>query len=71
MTINGKRDNFTADDLRAVARLAGLKRGRGDTILREVTDVVGQWPQIADDVGVDERLRDEARETHRLGLPQR
>ncbi len=70
MTVNGKRDDFTADDLLAVARLAGLKRGRGDTILREVVDVVGEWPRVADEVGVDPSLRDAARATHRLRLPR-
>ena len=54
MTINGRRDDFTRDDLRAVARFAGLKRGRGDVILREVTEVVAEWPRIADEVGVEE-----------------
>lgn len=71
MTINGKRDDFTTDDLRTVARLAGLKRGRADTVLREVTEVVADWPAIADRVGVGERLRDQARASHRLTLPER
>lgn len=69
MTINGRRDDFTRDDLRAVARFAGLKRGRGDVILREVTEVVADWPRIADEVGVEEATRDAARATHRLALP--
>jgi len=70
MTINGKRDDFVADDLLHVARFAGLKRGRGAAILREVTDVVGEWPRIADEVGIDEAMRDAARATHRLKLPR-
>ena len=71
MTINGKRDDFTVEDLRAVARFAGLKRGRGEAILREVADVVAAWPAFADEVGVDERLRDAAAASHRLSLPRR
>jgi serine/threonine-protein kinase HipA len=71
MTINGKRDEITAEDLRAVARFAGLKRGAGDAIVREVTDVVGEWPRIADESGVDEALRDAAAATHRLALAAR
>lgn len=71
MTINGKRDDFTAEDLHTVAKLAGLKRGRSDTVLREVTDVVADWPTIADKVGVDAALRDQARASHRLALPGR
>ncbi len=68
MTINGKRDDFVAEDLLAAARLAGLKRGAGPAILREVVDVVADWPRIADEVGVDPALRDAARASHRLGL---
>lgn len=68
MTINGKRDDFVADDLFAVARAAGLKRGRDRTILNEVTEVVSEWPTIADEAGVDERLRDAAADSHRLSL---
>lgn len=69
MTVNGKRDDFTREDLRSVARFAGLKRGRGDVILREVVDAVGEWPSIADDVGVSAEMRDAARASHRLALP--
>lgn len=71
MSINGRRDDFTVEDLRAVARFAGLKRGRGERILAEVADVVAEWPRIADDAGVDERLCDQARASHRLALPER
>lgn len=68
MTINGKRDDFVADDLFAVARAAGLKRGRDRKILDEVTEVVREWPRFADEAGVDERLRDAAAASHRLSL---
>jgi serine/threonine-protein kinase HipA len=68
MTIAGKRDEFTREDLRSVATFAGLKRGAADRILQQVTDVVSDWPAHADAVGVDERLRDAARASHRLTL---
>ncbi len=70
MSINGKRDDFTVDDLRAVARLGGLKRGRGDVILSQVVDVVAQWPGIADGLGIDAAIRAAVRATHRLALPR-
>src|ERR1700689_803013 len=44
MTINGKTDEFSGEDFKAVAQVAGLKRGRTETILSEVTDTVGEWP---------------------------
>lgn len=68
MTINGKRDDFVADDLFAVARAAGLKRGRDRKILDEVTEVVRDWATFADEAGVDEQLRDAAAASHRLSL---
>lgn len=68
MTIAGKRDEFTREDLRSVATFAGLKRGAADRILQQVTDAVSDWPARADAVGVDERLRDAARASHRLTL---
>ena len=66
MTLNGKRDDFTREDLKAVAKFAGLKRGRGEVILDEVTEVVAEWPSFADAAGVDPKLRNAARATHRL-----
>ncbi|MGI8413430.1 MAG: type II toxin-antitoxin system HipA family toxin [Solirubrobacteraceae bacterium] len=69
MTINGKRDHFTVEDLRIVERLAGLKRGRTDAILTEARDVVMQWPAIAEHVGIDEQTVDAIGRAHRLALP--
>lgn len=68
MTINGKRDEFVAEDLFAVARVAGLKRGRDREILREVTEVVREWPAFAAEASVDERLLEAAAASHRLNL---
>src|SRR5271156_2505718 len=56
MSINGKRDDFTVADLRAVAAVAGLPRGRAEAILAEVSDIVAGWREIAGEVGIDEQL---------------
>jgi len=69
MSINGKRDGFTVADLRAVARLGGLKRGRAEAILGEVGEVVAGWPSFAEAVGVDEQLTEQIAASHRLVLP--
>lgn len=53
MSINGKRDDFTVDDLEAAARVAGLPRGRARRITDEVTDVVRDWPSFAAEAEVD------------------
>jgi len=70
MTIAGKRDGFTVADLRAVAKAAGLRRGRAERILDEVASAVAEWPQIAADVGVDKVMRDHIRRAHRLTLSE-
>lgn len=58
MTLNGKRDEFTMADFRACAKVAAMKRGRGETIVEEVRKVVSCWPDYADDAGVPVALRD-------------
>lgn len=47
MTFNGKRDNFTIDDFKAVAKFAGLKQGRYKKILGDVQEAVSAWPKVA------------------------
>lgn len=69
MSINGKRDAFTVDDLRAAGRAASLPRGAATRILREVTDVVRDWPTFAADVQVTERDVRRIAAAHRLDLP--
>jgi serine/threonine-protein kinase HipA len=71
MTLAGKRDGFTIADLREAETAAGLTRGRAERILAEVTDVVAEWPRIADDVGVDGSMRDSVSQAQRLSLPRK
>jgi serine/threonine-protein kinase HipA len=71
MSINGKRDRFTVADLRATAAVAGLPRGRAETILAEVGEIVAGWREIAEEVGVEERIAEQIARSHRLTLPAR
>lgn len=71
MTVAGKRDGFTLEDLRQVERAGGLRRGSARRALDDVAAVVAEWPRIADELGIDERTRDQARASHRLRLPAR
>lgn len=48
MSVNGKRDGFSREDFRDCARTVSMKRGRADTIVAEVQDVVTQWPAYAE-----------------------
>ncbi len=47
MTLNGRRDDFSYEDFRALAAAAGLKRGRERVIFSEVRDRLLDWPQYA------------------------
>jgi serine/threonine-protein kinase HipA len=69
MSLNGKRDGFSVADLRAVAGVAGLKRGRAEAILAEVVEVVAGWRGVAEEVGVDEQMVEQIARSHRLTLP--
>jgi len=53
MSINGKRDRFTKEDLFSLARAADLKSARAKEMLARVIEVVKNWPDYADEVGVD------------------
>lgn len=66
MTLAGKRDGFVLDDLRAVARTASMKRGRAETILREVVAAVRRWRELAAAAGVAPERADAIARTHRL-----
>jgi serine/threonine-protein kinase HipA len=71
MTINGRREGITVDDLVDVEKRVGLKRGTAKRILREVTDAVATWPQIADDVAVEPTTAREIDRSLLLTLPRR
>lgn len=68
MSLNQKRDGFTADDFRAVAETASMKRGRCDAILAEVTDAVRRWREFADQAGVTPKQTEQIAAAHRLTL---
>lgn len=57
MTINGKRDDFTRDDIAAFATAADLTRVEGLRILDSVRDVVANWSTFARDAGVEQSMR--------------
>ena len=52
MSLNGKRDDFTADDFTACEKAIAMKRGCGLEILLDVQQAVLQWPEYAAAAGV-------------------
>jgi serine/threonine-protein kinase HipA len=71
MTINGKRDDFTREDFEAVAEVAGLKRGRPQTVLEEVMETVKKWPRYAGTAGVSAHQREQIGRALRLRFDRR
>lgn len=69
MTINRKRDGFAIGDLREVARVAGLRQRRAETILAQVIEAVAGWSEIAEEAGLDEETATRIANSHRLRLP--
>jgi serine/threonine-protein kinase HipA len=66
MTINGKRDNFGRADLRAAGKSAGLKQGRADALLEDVSAAVTRWLEFAATAGVQSDVAETIRKAHRL-----
>lgn len=53
MTLNGRRDGFSAGDFEAAGRTVSLQRGRAREILGEVSATVMRWGDFALAAGVD------------------
>jgi len=68
MTINGKRDRFVMADVRAVAKSAGLKRGRAETLYEEVRAAVVRWRDFAAKAKLGADLAEKIGRTQRLKL---
>ena len=66
MTVNGKRDDLTKDDLLAVARQYGIKSAAA--ILDQVCETVSRWPQVAGEAGVHGPTIKRIGSTHRLDI---
>lgn len=54
MSLNGKRDGFTRDDLASFAQSSGIKTYRAAQLLEKIALAVDAWPQHATRAGVPE-----------------
>jgi serine/threonine-protein kinase HipA len=66
MSINGKRDDFTREDLSAVAKQFGIKEEEG--LLEQIAAAVSAWPRFAREAGVRVDQQKAIAQTHRLAL---
>jgi len=68
MSLNGKRDGFSREDLMAVAGLIGNFNKQAEQIIDQVIQVVSGWQHYADKAGVFEPLMNEIQLNHRLKI---
>ncbi len=66
MTMNGKPSGFSLEDFKAYAKSASMKRGRAETIIDEVRNVVAQWQYYASESRVNPEQRDKIESALRL-----
>ena len=66
MSINGKNNNFTLDDFKACAKVASMKRGQVEKIVKEVLLAVSCWKKYAKDADVDSLQSEKIQGTLRL-----
>jgi len=66
MSMNNKRDGFTADDFKAVGETVSMKRGRPEAILKEVVAAVRRWPDFASQAKVEPGQAQAIALSHRL-----
>ncbi len=68
LSVNGKRDGFRRDDLRAVAAVGSMSRTRTESVIDDVLAAVRDWPRHAAAGGVTEDQAARIAATHRLDL---
>jgi serine/threonine-protein kinase HipA len=56
MSINGKRDMFTKEDLYSLAKIGGIKAYRASEMLDRVIKSIRTWPEKAAELGIDEKI---------------
>lgn len=66
MSINGKREGITRDDLAAIAKQYGIKKSA--RIIEKVVGAVNRWPEFADKAGIKDRRVAYIAATHRTSL---
>ncbi|SDQ32386.1 type II toxin-antitoxin system HipA family toxin [Pseudovibrio sp. Tun.PSC04-5.I4] len=68
MSVNGKRDNFTQQDLLAFAEVAGVKQTKARALIARVEAAVSKWSSIAGQVGIPDQVARSIGLAHRTGL---
>lgn len=68
MTINGKSENFSKEDLLQLGLNADLKQSKASSIIKQVTNVFKKWNQYADIAGVSKATQAGIKKQLRINL---
>ena len=68
MSVNGKRDDFTREDLIALGTAGDIKKAAVNQMLNEVLDAVSRWRSFADEAEVESKRSEQIESLHRLKL---
>ena len=62
MSINGKREGITRQDILASARNMGVKQAEAERTIEEVQNSLAEWDRFAEDAGLKEHVTQRIRE---------
>lgn len=68
MSINGKRDEFSREDLLALASLSDIKKRPAQEMLDKIISTVTRWPEFAEKAGVPDLRIDQINNTLRTKI---
>jgi serine/threonine-protein kinase HipA len=68
MSVNGKRDNISHDDLLALSRVGGVKPARAKALIKRVLECVRRWLEFTDLAQVPLEISAPLAHLHRLHL---
>ena len=68
MSLNGKREKFTREDLISLAKIAGIKTNRASEMLDRIIKAMKTWIDCANEAGVAEERILQIQASHRLTL---
>jgi serine/threonine-protein kinase HipA len=66
LSVNGKRQQITSDDLIQVGNSIRTQKMKPKEIIQEISDIIRGWKKYADQYGVPAKLRDAIAETHQF-----
>lgn len=58
ISLSGKRDDFSREDLYCFAKFCGIKEQKADEIIEKVRDSFGSFNKLSDELGVEKELLD-------------